>query len=146
MLWSRATCMMQTDLGDSPGGGHMVRWHRRRQSHFHCWGSYSASCLQQEKQNNLIDLFVTQSKKCYFYYFLVKPFLLVQGHARTHFSLNSYIANFNRGQIWVSCLIPKKWNIPNVYYVVWSNEIKMFSNPKVILVTLFFGQQSSLAT
>jgi len=42
---------VSTDRGGSPGGGHTARWRRRPPSRCHCWGSYSASCLQEEEQD-----------------------------------------------------------------------------------------------
>lgn len=48
-VWSRKTCVTRTHLRGSRGGGHTARWHQRLQSHFHCWGFYSAACLRREE-------------------------------------------------------------------------------------------------
>lgn len=55
MSWKISMILVYTDLEDSPGGGHMVQLHQHPQSYFHCWGSYSAFCLQNKKLKQLFE-------------------------------------------------------------------------------------------
>lgn len=102
---AKVTVWDHTDLGDNPGGGHMVRRRLHPPSHFHCWGSYSASCLQQERKPppphkgfwlihsfSQTDWLICCSYKTtleFQVFFWLKPFVFVQ----THRPLSSYISD-----------------------------------------------------